>query len=150
MTHVNATEQQIGPFSFDDAMRYIQTFALALSNLRLQDRFVIRPLPRPSGIERDGDEMDRHSGRPVYHVVLLDQRPDRPKPQGLTALCITTAAARGYAPARNPKYEAFDQRMTLTDWAKAVGVSRQTLKSRLDSGMTMEEAVSDIALRKAA
>lgn len=128
---------KIGPFKYDEAVENIKKFACALSNLELQGRFSIMPSPVSVG----------HG---FYQIVLLDKRPDEPKPEDLTALNIRVAEAAGYASPGVRYYEAFGQRKTLGKWAEMVGVTRPTLKTRVDAGMTVEQAITDIALKKAA
>jgi len=128
-------EHKIGPFTRDEAIECIQKFALALTNLRLNGRFSIVSTPQSVG----------HN---FYQVILRDRNPDKPKPEGLTSLHIRQAENSGYAKPRVTHYNAFGQRMTLGKWAQVAGVSRPTLKARLDAGMTVEEAITDIALKR--
>lgn len=144
-------EQAVGPFEYDEAVQNIRKFALALTNLDLNDRFAVSPTPR-AVLERE-KRRDRKAGRKeiYYQVVIIDKRPDEPRPTGLTALHIAQAEAQGYTKPRTRQYhEAFGQTKTLNQWAKAVGVTYPTLKSRIDRGMTVEEAVTEIAIKKAA
>lgn len=144
------SEYKIGPFEYDEAVGLIKKYALALTNLGLHKRFTISPSPHPVKEVEHGNN-GRGKGRRhfYYQVVLVDHCPDEPKPAGLTTLKIRTAEAAGYTPPKTKYYEAFGQRMSLNQWAKATGVSRPTLKSRIDAGLTMEEAVTQIALKKA-
>lgn len=143
-------EQGIGPFEYDEAVECINKFALALTNLGLSSRFTVAPAPhRIVGSGRHAMRDEGHE-RKLYQVILVDRRPDEPYPRGLTALQITAAEAKGYTKPKVKQYEAFGETKNLNQWAKAVGVSWPTLKSRIDAGMTMEEALTQIALRKAA
>ncbi len=134
MKTARVSTHKIGSFEYDEAIEHIKKFALALTNLGLQKRFSI--LPNPYSV-----------GHGFYQIILLDNRPDEPKPEGLTALEIRTAETKGYARPRAHYYEAFGQRKTLGKWAEVAGVSRPTLKTRIDAGMTMEEAITDVALK---
>lgn len=130
-----ASEHKMGPFAWDEALECIEQFAIALTNLGLNRRFTIRPTPQSVG----------HG---FYQLVLLDKEPDKPKPEGLTTLHIRTAQKAGYAKPKTKHYNAFGQRMTLNKWAQVAGTTWPTLKSRIDAGMSMEEAITDIALKK--
>lgn len=144
-------EQAIGPFEYDEAVSCIKKFALALTNLGINDRFTVAPVPRPV-LERERRRDGKAGRKEVYYqVILVDKRPDEPSPEGLTVLQIADAEAQGYMRPRSRQYhDAFGQRKTLNQWAKAVGVTYPTLKSRIDKGMTVEEAVTEIAIKKAA
>lgn len=148
MKNARTAERTIGPFEYGEAVDLIQQFALALTNLKLHSRFIVQPSPRPViEWERRGD---RKQGRKIIHyqVVLIDRRPDEPSPEGLTVLDIKVAEHAGYVKPETAPYEAFGQHMTLGEWAKAVGTTRKNLKARIDTGMTMEEALTHIALKK--
>jgi hypothetical protein len=144
-------EQSIGPFEYGEAVDHIRQYALALTNLKLNNRFTVLPTPRPVvEIEKRWDNKQGRRQR-YYQVILVDRKPGEPLPEGLTALQIKAAEAQGYEKKRKViHYDAFGQSMTLPQWAKVAGVSRPTLKSRLDAGMTMEEAITQIALKRAA
>lgn len=149
MTNVRGfREQGIGPFEYDDAVDLIRKFALALTNLGLNGRFSMMPTPRR--IVENEKRADGRRGRTqiFYQIILVDKQPDEPYPEGLTALQIATAESRGYQEPKVKHYTAFGESMTLNQWAKAVGVTWPTLKSRIDAGMTMEEAITQIALKK--
>lgn len=143
MKTARAHQHKIGPFEYDEAVECIEKYALALTNLGLSKRFTVSPRPHPVV----GYENGR---RTHYQVILTDKRPDDPKPEGLTALRIEAAESAGYAKPRVTYYEAFGQRMTLGKWAVAAGVSRPTLKSRIDAGLTMEEAITQAVTKKTA
>lgn len=157
MTHPEKVrEQAIGPFNHDEAIDCIKKSALVLTNLDLNDRFVVDPWPRPVTETVNGQT------RTYYQAVIIDKRPDEPRPDGLTTLDIRVAVFKGYTKARpkpqvseaeprggKTQYEAFGETKNLNQWAKAVGVTWPTLKSRIDAGMTMEEALTQIALKKA-
>lgn len=152
MENEGAAERLIGPFKYDEAIDYIKQFALALTNLNLQNRFTIRSTPR-AVVERE-KRWDHSAGRrnTYYQVVLVDRNPHEPSPEGLTALDIKVAEAAGYTKAQERTrrvHEAFGQSMTVNGWARAAGVSPNTLRSRISAGMTMEEAITQIALKKA-
>lgn len=141
-------EQGIGPFEYDEAIDCIKKFALALTNLGLGDRFAVAPTPRRivgSGRHALRDEGHEHA---LYHVTLIDRQPDKPYPEGLTTLQIVAAGNQGYEKPKVKQYTAFGETKNLNQWAKAVGVTRPTLKSRIDAGMTMEEALTQIAVKK--
>lgn len=149
MTHPQKVrEQRIGPFEYDEAVECIQRFALALTNLGLGGRFTVAPTPlriTGSGRHTLRDTGHEHA---LYHVILLDKRPGDPYPKNLTALQIVAAENEGHTKPKVKQYEAFGERKNLNQWAKAVGVSWPTLKSRIEAGMTMEEALTQIALKK--
>lgn len=130
------SEHKMGPFAWDEAIECIQKFARALTNLKLNSRFSIDPVPQPLG----------HN---FYQIVLLDRQPDKPKPEGLTTLHIRAAENAESARPKTKYYDAFGQRMSLNKWAQVTGVSWPTLKARIDAGMTMEEAITEIALKNA-
>lgn len=144
MAASRVSEYKIGPFEYDEARRLVIEFSLALTNLGLTERFCIEGTPR-SCVEYEGSQRNIY-----YHVVLRDKQPDQPKPKGLSTLDIKLAQAAGYTKGKVTHYEAFGKRLTMTQWAKAAGVTRPTLKSRIDAGLTMEEAITQIALKKAA
>lgn len=150
MNTARVAERIIGPFDYDEAVEHIKQFARALTNLKLTDRFTIHPTPRPI-VEREarGDAKKRRRIT-TYHVVLLDKQPEKPHPTGLTVLDIRAAESAGYTKPKVDTYEALGQRMTLSEWARAVGAARATLKARIDAGMTMEEAVTELALKRSA
>lgn len=129
------SEHKMGPYTHDEAVECIQNFAIALKNLGLNRRFSVAAAPQSVG----------HG---FYQVILFDKNPDEPKPEGLTTLHIQRAEKAGYAKPRTTYYDAFGQRMTLGAWAQVAGVSRPTLKARIDAGMTVEEAITAIALKK--
>lgn len=138
MGATRVSEHKIGPFDYDEAKECIIRFAVALTNLGLQKRFSLRPEPQSVG----------HG---FYQIVLLDKYPDKPKPASLTTLQIKVAEQAGYAkPKTTQYYEAFGERKTLGKWADVADVARTTLKARIDAGMTMEEAITDIALARSA
>lgn len=143
--HVKTTQAhqcKIGPFEYDEAVECIKKYALALTNLGLNGRFVISPRPHPV--------VSYENGRRIhYQIILTDKHPDEPKPEGLTTLNIMAAESAGYTKPRVTYYEAFGQRMTLGKWAVAAGVSRPTLKSRIDAGLTMEEAITQLVTKRA-
>lgn len=143
MKAARVSQYKIGPFEYDEAVECIKKYALALTNLGLNSRFTISPTPHPVTGYENGKTTH-------YQVILTDKRPDEPKPEGLTALQIRTAESSGYAKPKTTYYEAFGQRMTLGKWAAVAGVTRPTLKSRIDAGLTMEEAITQIALKRAA
>ncbi len=148
------SEYKIGPFDYDDAKHHIKKYALALTNLGLGNRFSVDPWPRRV--------VDTENGRPrtLYQVVIVDKYPDRPCPEGLTTFKIKAAESRGY---RNPaqhedeepeepeekRYRALGRVMTLSQWAEAADIDPSTLKVLIDGGMTMKEAITQIALKKA-
>ena len=129
------SEYKIGPFTWDESLECIQKFARALTNLKLDRRFSINGTPQKLG----------HG---FYQVILIDKKPGEPKPEGLTTLHIHAAEKAGYAKPKVTYYNAFGQRMTLGKWAEVAGVTRPTLKARLDAGMTVEEAITDVALKR--
>lgn len=139
----HVSQYKIGPFEHDEAVECIKNYALALTNLGLSKRFSVDPTPHPVVGYENGK-------RTHYQVILIDKRPDEPKPQGLTAFKIKAAESTGYAKRKTTYYVAFGQRMSLNKWAKAADVSRFTLKSRLNAGLSMEEALTQIALKRAA
>jgi hypothetical protein len=142
-------EQAIGPFEYEEATECINRFAAALTNLGLNDRFAVSWNPRRiAGGKRQ--RLEESSSGALYYVILLDRRPDEPCPQGLSVLQIKRAELEGHKKKPQIKqYEAFGETKNLNQWAKAVGVAWHTLKARIDTGMTMEEALTQIALRKA-
>lgn len=142
-------EHKIGPFEYDEAVDYIKKFALALTNLGLHKRFSISSAPRPIADRDMNAKLDSGRARTYYQVVLIDKRPHEPSPEGLTLPQIHAAEKAGYAEPKVKHYEALGQKMTLNQWAKAVGVSYPTLKSRIQAGKTMEEAITEIAMKKA-
>lgn len=150
MSADSVSEYGIGPYDYDEAVAAIQKFAMALTNLGLANRFAIAPTPR-SIIEyekrSDGNRGRKHI---YFQAILIDKCPHLPKPEGLTALGIRQAESQGYKQPKVKQYEAFGERKTLNQWAKVAGTSWPTLKSRIDAGMTMEEAITDIALKKSA
>lgn len=143
MESTQVSQYKIGPFEYEEAVECIKKYALALTNLGLSKRFAISPTPIPVV----GYENGR---RTHYQVILTDRCPDEPKPEGLTAVQIEAAESAGYAKSKTTYYEAFGRRMTIGKWAEAVGVSRATLKARIDADLNMEEAITQIALKKAA
>jgi hypothetical protein len=151
MGSANTSEYKIGPFEYGEAVSLIKKYALALTNLGLSHRFSVLPSPQP--VMEYEKRRDGRRGRFFVHhqVVIVDRFPDEPKPEGLTTLDIRAAEAEGYRQKkpRTTYYEALGQSMTIGKWAEAVGVSRATLKARIDAGMTMEEAITQIALKKA-
>jgi hypothetical protein len=96
MAGAETSEYTIGPFSYDDAVETIRKYALALTNLGLNKRFVMDASPRP--VTEYEKRWDGKKGRKItcYQAVLLDKCPDQPKPRGLTALQIKAAEDRGY------------------------------------------------------
>lgn len=54
----------------------------------------------------------------------------------------TTQEVQHNNTSRSHKVTAFGKTMTLTEWAKQVGMDRKTLRLRLANGMTPEEAVT--------
>jgi hypothetical protein len=141
-------EQKIGPFEYSEALQYIERFALALTNLGLQERYIVDPVPGRT-VEWEKRRDGRKGRMQVsYHVVLVDKRPTEPPPENLTALGIGQAVEKGYQPLER-HYDALGKRMTLPQWAKAVGTSCAKLRSQINAGATMEEAITQIALKKA-
>ena len=145
-----AREQAIGPFEYEEAVNCIKRFALALTNLGLNNRFTVEAFPQRIARSGRWHEFEEEREHALYQVILVDRHPDKPIPSGLTTLRIRAAENQGYKKNSQVKqYEAFGEFKNLNQWAKAVGVTWPTLKSRIDAGMTMEEALTQIALKKA-
>ena len=53
-----------------------------------------------------------------------------------------TAREQANNTSRNCKIAAFGQTKTLTEWARETGINRNTLKQRLDRGLSAEEALT--------
>jgi hypothetical protein len=96
-----------------------------------------------------------------YEVCMRDKFPDA-APPNITANDISAAwrrvkyldqlpdVGRQQSKGRGQQYEALGQRMTIAQWARAIGVTPSALSQRLKTGQTMEDAIKAIALRKSA
>lgn len=133
---------------YDDAADLINRLAETVRRLGLSNRFKVVWEPRKI-VERQA--RTNIPLRNLWAVYVVDHAPHLPVPTGLSSTPRITARTReipGTA-TRGTTYEAFGQKMTLNQWAKAVGVSWPTLNARIRSGKSMEEALTELALKKA-
>lgn len=129
---------------YESAEEHIKEVALHFGRLGLASRFGVVPVPKPL-VERNarGHAIARYFG-----VYLVDRTPNEPLPEGLTSIPKIVESAQAPKETKRTQYTAFGETKNLHQWAKAVGVSDPTLKSRIDAGKTMEEALTEIALKK--
>lgn len=153
----------------DDARKRIREIAEFLTLANLTDRFGVEPAPRRIVTTRKGPNPRRKDTVLAYSfgVYLTDRYPDLPPPEGITlsskpepitleeelatphSIEEEQAAVEYIARGRPARvYEALGQRKSIADWAKAVGVSTDTLRYHLGLGETMEEALVRLATKK--
>lgn len=128
----------------ESAEDHIGEVALVIRRLGLVKRFGVLVEPKPI-IERN------HLGHPIakyFGVYLVDRTPNEPMPEGLTSVPKFVDTTEAPKETKRTQYMAFGETKNLHQWAKAVGVSDPTLKSRIDAGKTMEEALTELALKK--
>jgi hypothetical protein len=136
---------------YEDAADLITQLAEVVMSLGLGERFAIQWAPRQiKEYDRNGNVIGN-----AWGVYLVDKKPDQPLPDRLSfkpRLPEKKTANPKSAPSQrrvNTLYEAFGESKTLNQWAKVAGVSWPTLNARIKAGMTMEEAITDIALKNA-
>ncbi|MFI0265577.1 hypothetical protein [Streptomyces luteogriseus] len=138
-----------------EAVEFIQELPGILRELGLSDRFKAVPTPR---VISEAQQRGRHFKRFNYYAACMrDLHPSEPLPV-ITVADIAEARRRARYKETLPRlssrrkgqqYEAFGQSMTLNQWAKAVGVSWPTLNARIEAGKSMEEAITELALKNA-
>jgi hypothetical protein len=137
-----------------DAVEFIQELPGILRELGLSERFKAIATPR---VIAERQQRGRFSRRFNYYAACMrDLRPEE-EPPSITIADIAEAREKArrkaalprLAKGRGKQYEAFGQSMTLNQWAKAVGVSWPTLNARIEAGKSMEEAITELALKKA-
>lgn len=94
-----------------------------------------------------------HCGKVVswsdMHVDHLDDDPANNEPPNLVASCPTCNQRRGYNKmtktrrSQGVQVTAFGRTRCITEWANDLGISRSSVKRRLDMGWPPERAVSE-------